>query len=131
MYHSDSTGGIIECWDFETRGGALSNHRVIATLSNEDGRPDGAATDTGGNYWSAGPSAACVNCFSPSGTLLSKLAFPVPGPTMPCFAGQHLYVTSLREGRSDEQLEKFPTIGGLFRADAPAVGAPVGVFADQ
>jgi sugar lactone lactonase YvrE len=42
-----------------------------------------------------------------------------------------LYVTSLREGKSAEVLAKFPTLGGLFRAKAPAVGAPVGVFADQ
>ena len=131
MYHSDSTSAIIEAWDFDVRNGGLSNHRVLATLSNEEGRPDGAATDVDGNYWSAGPSAACVNCFSPSGSLLHKLAFPVPGPTMPCFAERSLYVTSLREGRTDAQLQQYPTLGGLFRADAPVVGAPVGVFADQ
>ena len=42
-----------------------------------------------------------------------------------------LYVTSLREGRSAEQLQQYPTLGGLFRTDAPAVGAPVAMFADQ
>ena len=65
-----------------------------------------------------------------SGALLSKLAFPVPGPTMPCFAERHLYVTTLREGRSPEALQQHPTMGGLFRADAPVLGAPVAVFAD-
>ena len=102
-----------------------------ATLSGDDGRPDGAATDVDGNYWSAGPSAGCINCFSPAGKLLRKWAFPVPGPTMPCFAEGALYVTSLREGKSAQVLADFPTLGGLFRADAPAQGAPVGLFADQ
>ena len=37
--------------------GALTGHRVLATLTNEDGRPDGAAVDVEGAYWSAGPSA--------------------------------------------------------------------------
>ena len=78
--------------------------RILATLTNDEGRPDGAATDAAGNYWSAGPSAGCINQFSPTGKLLSKLPFPVPGPTMPCFAAGHLYVTSLREGRSAEVL---------------------------
>ena len=131
MYHSDSTGGIIEAWDFDPSTGGRTNHRILATLTNEDGRPDGAATDVAGNYWSAGPSAGCINCFDPGGELLRKWAFPVPGPTMPCFADGALYVTSLREGKSPQVLADFPTLGGLFRADAPAAGAPVGLFADQ
>lgn len=131
MYHSDSTSAIIEAWDFDPATGATTDHRRIATLTNEEGRPDGAATDADGNYWSAGPSAGCVNCFSPSGQLLKKVPFPVPGPTMPCFAEGHMYVTSLRDGKSKEILEQYPTLGGLFRSRAPATGAPVGLFADQ
>ena len=131
MYHSDSTVGIIQAWDFNPVTGARDNHRILATLSNEDGRPDGAATDADGNYWSAGPSAGCLNCFSPAGELLRKWPFPVPGPTMPCFADGGLYVTSLRDGKSAEVLARFPTLGGLFRADAPAAGVRVGLFADQ
>jgi len=130
MYHSDSTAGTIEAWDFDPETGAMANHRILAKLGNDDGRPDGAATDMEGNYWSAGPSAGCINCFSPEGKLLTKLAFPVPGPTMPCFADDALFVTTLREGRSADQLAKFPTLGGLFKAEAPALGAPVGLFAD-
>lgn len=130
MYHSDSTAGIIEAWDFDFTNGDRTNHRILATLTNDDGRPDGAATDMDGNYWSAGPSAACINCFSPTGELLRKWAFPVPGPTMPCFAGEALFVTSLREGKSAQILADHPTLGSLFKAKAPAIGAPVGLFAD-
>jgi len=131
MYHSDSTAGVIQAWDFDPDTGTRSRHRFLATLKNEDGRPDGAATDMDGNYWSAGPSAGVINCFSPTGTLLRKWQFPVPGPTMGCFAGDFFYVTSLREGKPADVLAANPTLGGLFRAKAPAVGAPVGLFADQ
>jgi sugar lactone lactonase YvrE len=130
MYHSDSTTANIEAWDFDASNGGMTNHRVIAKLTNEDGRPDGAATDAEGNYWSAGPSAGCINCFSPTGQLLQKLPFPIPGPTMPCFAEDYMYVTTLREGKSPEILQQFPTLGGLFRGPAPAAGAQVGVFED-
>ncbi len=130
MYHSDSTSAVIEAWDFDISSGSMSNRRVVVKLSNEDGRPDGAAMDADGNYWSAGPSAGCINCFSPTGELMTKLPFPVPGPTMPCFADDFMYVTSLREGKSPDILRQFPTLGGLFRAPAPAKGAPVAVFAD-
>jgi sugar lactone lactonase YvrE len=131
MYHSDSTAGIIEAWDFDPATASMSNHRQLAKLSNEEGRPDGAATDVEGNYWSAGPSAGVVNRFSAEGKLLQRLAFPVPGPTMPCFAGEWLYVTSLREGKPADVLAAHPTLGGLFRMRAPVAGAPVGVFADR
>jgi sugar lactone lactonase YvrE len=131
MYHSDSTAGIIEAWDFDPATGAQTRHRQLAKLTSDQGRPDGAATDSAGNYWSAGPSAGCINCFSPGGELLHTVPFPVPGPTMPCFAEGHLYVTSLREGKSPEVLAQHPTLGGLFRCAAPATGAPVGQFADQ
>jgi sugar lactone lactonase YvrE len=130
MYHSDSTAGIIEAWDFDPATGGMSNLRRLATLSSEEGRPDGAAVDVEGNYWSAGPSAGCINRFAPTGALLEKLPFPVPGPTMPCFAERHLFVTSLREGKAADVLQRYPTLGGLFRADAPVQGAPVGLFAD-
>jgi len=130
MYHSDSTAGVIEAWDFDPATGRMSERRHIATLSSADGRPDGAATDDEGNYWSAGPSAGCINKFSPRGDLLEKLPFPVPGPTMPCFAGQQLFVTTLREGKAPAVLQQFPTLGGLFRAGAPATGAPVAMFQD-
>ena len=60
MYHSD-TVGFIEAWDFDPATGERSNHRILARLTNEQGRPDGAATDMDGNYWSAGPSAGCLN----------------------------------------------------------------------
>jgi len=130
IYHSDSTAGVIEAWDFDPTSGGMSHHRRLATLTSEEGRPDGAATDADGNYWSAGPSAGCINQFSPTGALIERIPFPVPGPTMPCFAERHLFVTSLREGKAPEVLQRFPTLGGLFRAGAPAEGAPVGLFAD-
>src|ERR1700722_10169485 len=123
MYHSDSTAGTIEAWDFDPATGGMTNHRRLATLTSEEGRPDGAATDVEGNYWSAGPSAGCINCFSPTGKLLTKLPFPVPGPTMVCFAGEFMFVTSLREGKSAEILAQYPTLGGLFRGPAAAKGA--------
>lgn len=130
MYHAESKSGIIQAWDFDAQTATMRNHRVIATMTNEQGRPDGAAVDAAGNYWSAGPSAGCMNRFSPAGKLLERIAFPVPGPTMPCFADGALYVTSLRSGKPTDVLERFPTLGGLFRADTSVAGAPVRMFAD-
>jgi sugar lactone lactonase YvrE len=131
MWHTDTRPGYIEAFDFDAATGALSNRRRLANLTNEDGRPDGGATDAEGCYWSAGNSADCLNRFSPSGALLEKRTLPVPAPTMPCFADGWIFVTTLRSGRDAATLAGHPTMGGLFRLPAPVAGAPVGLFADS
>lgn len=130
MFHTDTSAAYVEAFDFDAATGALANRRRLATVSDGEGRPDGGATDAEGGYWSAGNSAACLNRFSPEGRLLQTLPFPVPAPTMPCFAGEWLYVTSLRQGRDAATLARYPAMGGLFRMRAPLPGAPVGLFAD-
>lgn len=130
MFHAETRPGYVEAFDFDTATGRLSNRRRLATLSNEEGRPDGGATDADGCYWSAGVSAACLNRFSPQGALLAKVPLPVPAPTMPCFVGRTLFVTSLRAGRDAATLARYPAMGGLFRLPAPVAGAPVALFAD-
>ena len=81
-----------------TPGGAISNRTRIAELDEEIGRPDGAAVDVEGYYWSAGVSAGRLNRFAPDGALASSVRLPLKAPTMPCFGGprlEDLYLTSL------------------------------------
>jgi sugar lactone lactonase YvrE len=124
----------VEAWDFDPATGRTSSHRVQFLIDFKDGLPDGAAIDVNGCYWSAGISSGCINQFSPSGELLTKVPLPFRSPTMPCFAESSLFVTSLsrRDGQDYRGSSHLPgNIAGLFRMDAPATGAPVGVFADS
>jgi sugar lactone lactonase YvrE len=131
MYHSDSANNYVDAWDFVD--GTAGGRRRFATLSPALGKPDGAAVDCDGCYWSAGVSAGCLNRFSAAGVLLSTLPMPCPAPTMPCFADGYLYVTSMR-GVHREAVRDFSglswPVAGLFRVPAPAAGAPVAVFDD-
>jgi sugar lactone lactonase YvrE len=133
MFHSDSRGAWIDRWDFDPATGAIANRRRIATLTNEDGRPDGGACDIEGNYWSSGISARVLNKFSPDGKLLLKIPVPTLRPTMPCFGGKDMktiFITSARENLSAEQLAAHPDAGGLFTVTVDVAGAPVAKFAD-
>jgi len=133
MFHTDSRGPWIDCWDFDPASGAMSNRRRIRDLTDAEGRPDGGATDIEGAYWSAGVSAGLLNRFSPKGELLGSIPMPVPKPTMPCFGGpdmKTLFVTSHRQGMSAADLERFPQSGSLFRLNAPVAGVPVERFRD-
>jgi sugar lactone lactonase YvrE len=130
MFHSDSRQTIIWTWDFDPATGEATNRREIRRLTSPEGRPDGAAADAEGCYWSAGVSAGCLNRFAPDGTLLRRIDLPILAPTMPCFGGPDLrtvYLTSLsmeRDGRSEK--------GGLyvFETDLGVAGAPVARFGE-
>ncbi len=128
LYHSDSRASVIWAWDYDPATGAIGGRRVFARPTQEQGRPDGAAVDAEGAYWSAGVSAGRLNRFLPDGTLDRCLPLPVRAPTMPCFGGpglRTLFVTSLTpEG------EPHPNDGALIALDAGVAGTPVGRFAD-
>jgi sugar lactone lactonase YvrE len=130
MFHTDTRPGSLFAWDFDAATGAIANRRHLCTLTDAQGRPDGGATDAEDGYWSAGVSANFLNRFAYDGTLTTQVVLPVPGPTMPCFAGDEIYLTSLRGGRPQAVLDANPTMGGLFRLRAPVAGAPVALFAD-
>lgn len=128
LYHSDSRGGWIDRWDFDPALGRMANRRRLATLSAEEGRPDGAACDSDGIYWSAGVSAGCLNGFSPDGALCARVALPAANPTMPCLADGAVFVTSLWGGLADESLAGNPLAGSLWRAPTRLRPAPIGTF---
>lgn len=133
LYHSDSRDAWIDRWDFDPASGAIDNRQRFRTLSLQEGRPDGAATDSAGNYWSCGVSAGLLNCFAPNGGLLARIPVPVPRPTMPCFGGpglKTLYFTSLSSNLSDEVKARYPLSGSVFSLPAPVAGSPVARFAD-
>jgi sugar lactone lactonase YvrE len=131
MYHSDSRAASIYRYAYDLETGAIGDRELFVPMHPEWGRPDGAAVDADGCYWSCGISAGRLNCFSPSGELLKYVELPVTHPTMPCFGGpdlKTLYVTSLRDGVADEVLQKTPQAGSLFALQPGVAGAPVGHY---
>jgi sugar lactone lactonase YvrE len=126
LYHSDSSQRFLSAYNYDLASGDISNRRVLRTFEERDGRPDGAAMDAEGYYWSAGVSAGCLNRIAPDGTIERKLMLPVPAPTMPCFAGpdlKTLYVTSLTR-----EVAGKPVPGTLLRVECDIAGVPVARF---
>ena len=128
MFHSDSSQKWVDAFDYDRAAGTIANGRRIRVLENEDGRPDGAACDAEGYYWSAGVSAGCLNRIAPDGTIERKLVVPMPAPTMPCFGGpdlKTLYVTSLTTDRTGTKVA-----GTLVSLPSEVAGAPVARFGE-
>ncbi|GGB36351.1 hypothetical protein GCM10011316_05630 [Roseibium aquae] len=124
MYHADSSPGWIEAYTFDPQHGALGAKMLFAQQTNETGRPDGAAVDASGQYWSAGVSSGVLNCFSPDGEIKAAIRMPVPRPTMPCFCGpelDQLVVTSLKPPSDPTVIEPDELSGGLFLVEGHGV----------
>lgn len=137
MFHSDSGQQWLDAWDFDVATGTASNRRRLAsegsTFTATTGKPDGAATDVAGNYWSAGVFGARLNRFSADGRLLDHIALPLYAPTMPCFGGpdrKTMFVTSLRQPTGAEKIAEWPLSGAVLRLRMDVAGVPVARFAD-
>ena len=132
MFHSDSKGKVIWAYDYVDGEPDVAGRRVVAEPGVEVGRPDGAATDVEGFYWSAGISAGVLNRWAPDGRLDRTIDLPCSNPTCPCFGGPDLrtiYVTSLRHHVSPDVLAAKPLSGGLFAVRVDVPGVPVGRYA--
>jgi len=128
MYHSDSKGQVIWAYDYDPATGTPSNRRVLARPTEQIGRPDGAAVDEQGYYWSAGISAGVLNRWSPDGALDRSIPLPCTNPTAPCFGGPDLktiFVTSLRHDLPADVLAAKPLSGGIFAVEVDVPGVPI------
>jgi sugar lactone lactonase YvrE len=129
LYQADTPTLTINAWDFDVATGSIANRRILAQFTGETDRPDGAAVDREGCYWSAFYRGGKVVRLSPRGELLAEFAVPAMCPTMCAFGGpdlKTLFVTSARQHRDEEELVRLPQSGGIFamRADVPGLPEP-------
>jgi sugar lactone lactonase YvrE len=92
MYLSDShpSRRLIWAFDYDTDDGMPHNRRLFVDMNLHPGRPDGAAVDSDGCYWSAANDAGLLLRFTPDGVLDRGIALPMDKPSMCCFGGPGL-----------------------------------------
>lgn len=132
MYHSDSRGLVIYRYSFDPDTGITGERQLFCKPQPEWGRPDGAAVDVNGCYWSCGNGAGRINQFSPDGTLMGYIPLPVSAPTMCAFGGDDmktLFVASMVPDSPEGIKLKCELDGSLFAISMPVAGAPVGRYA--
>jgi sugar lactone lactonase YvrE len=136
MYWSDTKAHSVYAFDFDAASGSITNRRVFASrqpkqparpLDDYGGRPDGAAVDAEGGYWSAMFEGARVVRFSPAGEPIAEIHLPARCPTMPCFGGadlKTLYITTARENRPADELARWPWSGRVLQMRVDVPGLP-------
>lgn len=133
LYHADTPRFVVYRYDYDVGTGAATGRRIFAGLSPEGddrGRPDGAAVDAEGCYWTALYEGGRIRQYSPSGEIRSEYPVPARCPTMVAFGGadrRTLYVTTARDGRAQTEIDALPHSGGLFamRVDTPGLPEPL------
>jgi len=100
MYLSDSHPRARQIWvfDYDRDSGTPRNRRLFVDMNQHPGRPDGAAVDADGCYWSCANDGGRLLRFTPEGRLDRSIELPVPKPSMCAFGGTSLdtlYVTSI------------------------------------
>jgi len=101
MYLSDSypTERLVWAFDYDVDDGVPTGRRLFANLHDHAGRPDGAAVDADGCYWTCANDAGLLLRFAPDGRLDRALEVPVSKPSMCAFGGPRLdmlFVASIR-----------------------------------
>jgi sugar lactone lactonase YvrE len=139
-YWADTAAHQVRAFEVDAASGQLTNARVFyqatpkpagwawgsATLYG--GRPDGAAVDSEGCYWSAQYEGGRLLRFSPKGEVLAEVRTPTLCPTMPCFGGadlKTLFITTSRQGRSEAELAQYPGSGCVWAMRVEVAGVPV------
>ena len=134
LYHSDTPRFVVYRYDYDAATGKAENKRVFIQIEPEGddrGRPDGAAVDADGCYWTALFEGGRVRRYSPEGEMMADYPLPARCPTMVAFGGtdrKTLYVTTARDGRSDTELAALPHSGGLFAMSVDTPGLPEPLF---
>lgn len=134
MYHADTQAHTVYRYDFDASAPvetALSNRTVFfQTLDTRDtdapyqGRPDGAAVDSEGNYWLALYEGAAIVKIAPNGNVVQKIPLPAKAPTMLCFGGADLktLIITTAGNRPESELAHYPTNGHILTLKSDTAG---------
>ena len=136
MYHADTQAHTVYRYDFDASvpvETALSNRTVFfqtldtrGTDAPYQGRPDGAAVDSEGNYWLALYEGAAIVKIAPNGNVVQKIPLPAKAPTMLCFGGADLktLIITTAGNRPESELAHYPANGHILKIQVSVAGVP-------
>lgn len=132
MYYIDSPTKNVVAYAYDLSSGAIENPRVVVTIPEGGGVPDGMTIDSEGMLWVAQWGGWQVSRWDPAaGEQIGRIPIPAAQVTSCCFGGdrlEDLYITTARIGIQADALADQPQAGGLFLARPGVVGAPTYAF---
>jgi len=132
MYYIDTPTSQIKAYDYDNATGSISNERVAVEISEELGYPDGMTIDDDDMVWVGMWNGNAVIRFNPkTGEILQKIEVPAHNITSCAFGGESLdilYITSATVDMTDEEKEKYPLAGSVFKVKPGVIGVKSNFF---
>ena len=132
FYYIDTPTREVKAFDYDVKTGQIGNKRIAIRVPESLGWPDGMTSDMQGNLWIALWGGAHVIKWNPNtGALLEKIPVPALQPSSCIFGGKNmneLFITSARKDMSEEDINKYPLSGGLFKVVTNVEGMPTFEF---
>jgi len=118
LYYIDTPLGNVRAWDYDPETGNISNERIVVSIPDGMGGPDGMTIDEEGKLWIALWGGNLVSRWDPdTGKLIGKVEVPAPNVTSCAFGGPELNVLYITTAGGDNQKmrEEFPLAGSVFK----------------
>ncbi len=124
FYFTDTMRMAIFLYDYDEETGEIANRREFVHVPDGEGLPDGMTVDAEGCVWSARWDGNRLVRYSPDGTQVARIDFPVRKVSSVVFGGpdcSDIYVTTAGGNRKAEDGEH---AGALYRVRAGVRGVP-------
>lgn len=118
MYFIDSPTREVVAYDYDAETGQISNRKVVITIAEGGGFPDGMTIDAEDQLWVALWDGWKIIRVDPlDGQITAQIDLPVARITSAAFGGadfSDLYITSAKIGLTEAQQAEQPLAGSLF-----------------
>ena len=131
MYFNDSVGRQTFAYDLTPQDPYPRNRRILVEYVGDEGLPDGIIVDSEDCLWVAHWGGSRITRISPKGEKLEVISIPAPHVTTVGFGGDNLktlYITTARDGLTEDTLKQWPQSGDLFACVSGATGVPETLF---
>jgi len=132
MYYIDTPTGNVRAFDYDVTNGTIANERIAVKVPETMGFPDGMAIDEEDMIWVCLWNGNSVVRFNPNtGKVLQQIKVPAHNVTSCAFGGKNLdelYITTARVDMSEEELEKYPLAGSIFKVKPGVKGVKSDFF---
>jgi len=119
MYYIDTPSAEIKSYDYDKTTGQISNRKIVIRISESLGFSDGMTIDSEGMLWVGMWNGNAVLRIDPSrGEVIQTIEVPALNVTSCAFGGDsldELYITTARLGMTEDELQKFPLSGSIFK----------------
>lgn len=132
MYYIDTPTGEVSTFSYDKQSGDIVYKQTAVKIPKGMGSPDGMTIDQEGMIWVAHWGGSRVTRWNPhEGKQLDEVSVPAPNVTSCTFGGEHLdelYITTARQGLSEEELASNPKAGGLFKVKTKEKGMVAQIY---